>query len=503
MTEHTDTHARRSYRQILKTTLIMGLSSVMVSIMGIFRTKVIAMMLGPSGVGLTGIYVTITDLVRTVAGIGVRESGVRQIAKAAGTGDEALIARTLLAVRRAALVTGLAGLLLLALLSGTISRITFGTGEHSADLAILSVTVLFATVSAGQAALIQGMRKTDDLAKLGVIGAFFGTLFSIPIIYFFGIRGIAYSLIGVAAINIVTSWRYSRKIRLSAVRMSLRDSFTEAKPLLKLGFALMLGSLMIVGTQYLLRVLVVRQEGLDAAGIFQASTTLSAVYVGIILNAMMTDFYPRLSAVTHDHSECSSLINNQVEVGLLLAVPGILAIMTFAPLVITLFYSSKFMLAVDVLRWQITGVLLQVVSWPMGFMLRAKGDGKLFFWTEFCANGAYLLYAQLGMSWLGLPGLGIAFLAMNVTYWVLILVIITRYYDFVPSRATIRLTGTSVLLTAVVSATPFILPRYGHLFLNSLITMGVALFSIKELMVRSSSQNVPAIFLKIKTRFSF
>jgi hypothetical protein len=79
-------------------------------------------------------------------------------------------------------------------------------------------------------------------------------------------------------------------------------------------------------TQYLLRVLIVNSFGLDAAGIYQASTSLCLIYVGIILNAMLTDFYPRLSAAANKNEECVSLVNQQIEVGLLLAAaayPGI------------------------------------------------------------------------------------------------------------------------------------------------------------------------------------
>ncbi len=499
----TENQSRRPFRQILKSTFIMGGSSVIVSLLGMVRTKIIALILGPTGIGLTGIYMTITDLVRTVAGMGVRESGVRQIAGAVGTGDEASISRTLLAVRRAALVTGLAGLLAMALLSGSISRLTFGNLDRAYDLAILSAAVLFAAISAGQAAVIQGMRRINDLAKLGILGALAGTAFSIPIVYFFGERGIAYSLIMVGATNILTSWWYSRKIKVPAVTMTWRESFTQAEPLFRLGFALMLGSLMIVGTQYLLRVLVVRETGLDAAGIFQASTTLSSVYVGVILNAMMTDFYPRLSAAAHDNKECRTLINDQVEAGLLLAIPGILAIMTFAPLVIMLFYSAKFMPAVEVLRWQIAGVLLQVVSWPMGFMLRAKGNGTLFFYTELTANGAYLLFAWLGMAYFGITGIGMAFLAMNVTYVILIFFVVRRYYAFAPSRMNVRLLATFLGATGAVFATPHLLPGQAALVLNIAITAAVALLALRQVLKRSATEKVPALFLKLKARFSF
>ena len=55
---------------------------------GIVRTKVFAVLLGPAGFGLMGLYGSIVDLAQSIAGMGVNSSGVRQIAESVGTGDD-------------------------------------------------------------------------------------------------------------------------------------------------------------------------------------------------------------------------------------------------------------------------------------------------------------------------------------------------------------------------------------------------------------------------------
>ena len=122
--------------------------------------------------------------------------------------------------------------------------------------------------------------------------------------------------------------------------------------------------------------MVIRQMGLDAAGLYQAAFALSSVYVGFVLGAMGADYYPRLTAVSADNKKVNRLVNEQTEVSLLLALPGILGTLTFATWVIHLLYSAQFEPAVDILRWQILGVLGRVVSWPVGFVLLAKGSWK-------------------------------------------------------------------------------------------------------------------------------
>ncbi|MCK9300100.1 MAG: O-antigen translocase, partial [Bacteroidales bacterium] len=55
-----------SYRQIVKSTGIFGGSQLFNMLIGVFRTKVAAALLGPLGVGLIGLYQSIIDMIRSV-----------------------------------------------------------------------------------------------------------------------------------------------------------------------------------------------------------------------------------------------------------------------------------------------------------------------------------------------------------------------------------------------------------------------------------------------------
>ena len=438
----------------------MGGSSVIGILLGVVRTKALALLMGPSGVGLAGLYTSTTSLVIAIFGMGIGESGVRSMAASAETGDAAKVARTASTVRRASLLCGIAGLSFVLVFSPTLSRWTFGNADHAWDLALLSLTVVFGAVSGGQLALIQGMRRIGDLAKINVLGAVWSTVLSIPIIYVLHARGVAAFLLAASAAFALTCWWYARAIDVGKNPIGWRDFMVEARPLARLGLAFMIASLMTMGTTYALRVLVLHHLGISATGIYQAAANLSSVYVAVILNAMFTDFYPRLTAAADDPPQFSALVNHQIEVGALLALPGILATITLAPIVITAFYSSEFLPAVAILRWQVMGVFLQVLSWPMGYMLRAQSNRRLFLWSEATVNVSHLGFAWLGIVWLGLPGVGVAFLAMNVTYWLMIYGIVRRHYGFALSARNVTLIAAAAVGIAAVFLAPVLVPQH-------------------------------------------
>lgn len=442
--------AGSSYGQILKSTALVGGSSGITILLGIVRTKFLAVLLGPSGVGLMGMYNSITEMATNLAGMGVRNSGVRQIAEAAGSGDNLRVARTTKTLRRISLVLGAAGALLLAGLSHPICRLTFQNTNHGLAVAALSITVFFAAVSRGQAALIQGLRRLRDLVKISVLGALWGTLLGIPIIWLGREAGIVPMLVAASAMTALTSWWYARRINVVPVRVTWAESAREVRSLLGLGLALMACGLMNSVVFYLIRLLVSRQVGLEAVGYYTAAYTLSGIYVGFILQAMGTDFYPRLTGVAADNVKCNRLVNEQAEVSLLLAVPGVLFTLTLAPLVIHIFYSGRFDPAAEVLRWQVLGILGRVASWPMGFILLAKGNSKVFFWTEFASSVVHVALLWIGVRLWGVTGAGVAFFGLYIFYCGLMIWVSRRISGFRWSPANLRLAAWLFPSVAVV-----------------------------------------------------
>src|SRR5215475_8977116 len=140
-----------TYGQILKSSVLIGGSSILNIGIGIVRAKAMAVLLGPAGFGLMGLYGSIADLAVSIAGMGVNSSGVRQIAESAGSGDDKRIVRTVTVLRRTAVLLGILGAGLLVIFCRQVSGFTFGTDEQAGGVALLSLVVLLRIVAGGQA----------------------------------------------------------------------------------------------------------------------------------------------------------------------------------------------------------------------------------------------------------------------------------------------------------------------------------------------------------------
>lgn len=451
-------------RQILKATAIMGSSSLVTILAGIVKNKFLAIMLGPSGIGLIGLLINLQNVAGTIAGMGMRGSGIKVIAAANEQNDHAAVVSTYRALCFGAVFFGLIVAIIMFVFRDQVARLALDDSLAGTTVAWIALGVVALTLANSQAAFLNGLRHIGDLAKINIYRAILGLFVFVIAVWKLQEAGIVIAVISLPLIDLTTSSWYARKIKLPHVDFLIKSVLAPAKKLLSLGFALMVAALATTGTQLLVRVIITKNLGLEATGYFQASWSISMMYLGFVLNAMGTDYFPRLSSAIHDQDRSNALINEQVEVALLLVSPLIAAMIFFAPLVINLLYTPDFAETVPVLQWQLLGGIFRVASWPLGFILLAKGKSLLFLCTEFFWNITYLVFLWFGMSIWGLKAAGIAFLGAYFCYFFLVYLLAHRLNGFAWNKVNIRLLlgmGSAVciimLLKEYSGAVPFVL----------------------------------------------
>lgn len=98
-----------SYRQIFKATSLIGGASLISGSVHLVQNKVVAVLLGAEGFALLEIYNSIIALISSIVNFGLGNSGVRQIAEAAGQdgpGGKTSISAVVTAYRHIIWITG-------------------------------------------------------------------------------------------------------------------------------------------------------------------------------------------------------------------------------------------------------------------------------------------------------------------------------------------------------------------------------------------------------------
>ena len=319
-----------------------------------------------------------------------------------------------------------------------------GNASYSGAVGWLSIGVALSVAGASQAALIQGMRRIGDIARLNVFGSAISTALGIGLLWRWGKAGlVAYVLIAPLASFVLGHVYVSRLPKAGTETVFLPELTREWKMLLRLGVAMVGAGLVQQLAQLWIRIDVAKVLGAQSLGQYQAAWTISMQYVSFVLMAMGTDYYPRLTGVIHDHKAARNLVNEQTEIATLLSAPVFIAMMAVVPWVIHLLYAASFTPAIEILRWQVLGDVLKVATWPLGYLILAAGDGKTFFLSE---TAAWLAIAGLITGLVPIMGLqitGIAYLLNYVLYLPLMYWLARRRIGFHWSR--------SVLILSIVT----------------------------------------------------
>lgn len=430
----------------MKATSIFGGVQMFNIIIQLIRSKVVAVLLGPAGMGIMGLLQTTISLVSSATNFGLGTSAVRDISESNTSNNAIGVGKTVAVMRKLVWLTGLVGLVLTIALSPLLSQLTFGNYEYTFAFAALSLTLLFSQLASGQGVVLQGLRQLKWLAKANVYGSVCGLLISLPLYYLYGTAGIVPALILSALALLAVQYAFARKVKIEAVAVTFREALQQGKGMLKLGLMLSLSGLITVAASYLVRIYISRTGGVADVGLYSAGFAIIGTYVGLVFSAMGTDYYPRLAGVSHSNEESKTVINQQAEIAILILAPIIMVFLVFIKWVVVLLYSQQFSPVNDMILYAALGMFFKAASWAVAFLFLAKGASKLFFWNELITNLYLTLFNVLGYKYWGLTGLGISFLVSYILYLIQVYLITRLKYDFAFSKQFIKLFSINLLL---------------------------------------------------------
>ena len=155
----------------------------------------------------------------------------------------------------------------------------------------------------------------------------------------------------------------------------------------------------------------------------------------------------------------------------------------------------------EILRWDLLGIFLRVGSWPLGFILLAKGKGNIFFFTELSSNIVYICIVLVFLHYFGLPGVGMGFFGLYAFCWILIFIVVHRLSGFSFSKANRLLYALFVPLVTVVFLSVYFLSGVWSTTIGGLITLIIGCYCLSKLRKAIGSDKVNEIINGFKSIF--
>ncbi|MCI7070641.1 MAG: oligosaccharide flippase family protein [Bacteroides pyogenes] len=462
---------QESYKQIVKNTGLFGGVEILRILLNVLQTKVIALLLGPAGVGIINMFSIVINMFVSGFGFGLNTSAVKEVAQAKASNDEDTIGRTIISLRRIIGFSAIVGAIVMIVFSHTLSVLTFGNSDYSFQFVILSLSVIFNITSNGQYALIKGMRFLKYLAKCSLLGTSVSLLVSIPFYYWLGKNGIVYVIVITSFSVLCFSWFYSRKIEFKHVSISFKESFIVGKDMLKMGFFLMLSTFLAQLTSFVINAYISNEGAIEDVGFYRAGFLVTSHYVGLIFSAMSADFLPRLTAANKDPQQLSTIVHQQTELAVLIIMPLIAFLFPLVRIFINILYSSEFYCIESYIEWAAIGLIARAYVWTLSYVLLANGESKKFFISEVFYNLTYIILCVLGYNFYSISGLGLAFLIHNFMCFLFNFYLVHKYCNFNYNKKLI----SYIVLTTIISILLFTINHFWAGIGGKIIIVSVAL----------------------------
>lgn len=455
-----------SYSHILKYTgLFGGVQGLSIAIT-LVRNKVVALLLGPVGMGLVSLFNVSINFISQATNLGISFSAVRHLSEIFDEGDERRIAHYVAVVRCWSLLVAFVGMVLMAMLAPWLSDNIFAWGDHTLHFVLLSPAVAMTALTGCETAILKGARQLRPLAAIQLWSILAALVIAVPVYWLFGMAGIVPVLVVTSFTLMVITMRVSLRSYPFTFKGCLnRRLLGEGRDMVRLGVSFVLAGIMGSGAEMVIRSYLNVTGDLDAVGLYNAGYMLVVTYAGMVFSAMETDYFPRISAVNHDNAAINHLANMQVEVSLLVVGPMLASLIVLLPLLLPLLFSVKFLPVVPMAQVAVLSMYLKAFSLPVAYITLAKGHSIAYFVLEAAFDVAMVIFVIFGYQRLGLLGTGVALVVAYLFDWASVCAYAHVRYGYTPSRQ---------VMAAAAIQMPLGVAAYGSTLLGSALASWVA-----------------------------
>lgn len=468
-----------NYGHILKYTGVFGGVQGLNILISLVRNKLVAILLGPSGMGLASLFNTTVQFISQSTNLGVSFSAVRHLSALYNRDDMAALAHHVKVIRGWSLLTALLGMLVCVAIGPFLSSSTFAWGDHTLHFILLAPAIGMLAITGGETAILKAMRRLGALAVIQILSVLAALVITIPVYWWFGESGIVPVIVLMALSTMLLTVRSSYRV----VPLELRGAkgiLGEGMEMVRLGVAFTLAAIVGSASEMIVRSYLNVVGDLDVLGLYNAGYMLTVTYAGMVFSAMEADYFPRLSAVQHDVTMTNETVNRQMEVSLLLLAPMLAALIIFLPVLIPLLFSRQFEAVVGMAQVSALAMYLKVLTLPVAYITLARGRSLAYLFLETSYYVVFILLIVICYEHWGLFGTGIGITVAHVFDYLLIYTFAYKKYGYRCSATVFRYAFVQIplglfafVLTLTTSGLAYWLTGMSVILLSTLFSLRI------------------------------
>lgn len=352
--------------------------------------KVIAVKLGPEGLGVIGQLNSFVLIIMTLSTGAITNGVVKFIAEYNHDFEKQK------KVISAALTITLICTLILSTIVGLGANywsafIFNGQTSFSGVFVVFGFTIIFYSSFTLYTSVLNGFQQYKKFNIISIITSVVGLLFSLVLISYFGITGALYATVTYQSVVFFVIILYNKK----NTWLNIKDLFdfketSIYKSLISFSLMSLVSTICVPYVQILIRKYINEVSGPIEMGYYEGITRISVLYLTVITTTLSVYYLPRLSELKSKNE-----LKSEIWHGYKIIIPSLLVfvivIFILKNVVIQLVFTPSFSAMSGYFLPQLIGDVFKIASWLLAFLMLAKAMTKQFIITEIIFSGS--LYA--------------------------------------------------------------------------------------------------------------
>lgn len=410
-----------------KTSVWMGISTIIKAISSYVLWKIIAVSTGPSGVAILEQFQNFIQISRVSIPAGINEGIIKYGSEFQD--NEALKSSILSNAMYLNCFVFIVAFTILTIFSHKISYFVFQSYDYQNIILLVGACIALFIINNFGLSMLNAEMETTKYIISTISGTLFNFILTAALVNYFGLFG---GLIGLALnqtiICILTVYLIVKSKWFSMTLFLSKIDKVCIKKLILYSFIPLSAALIGPIASVILTKYIVHTFNWTFAGYWQAINRLSQAYLIIIGMIFSFYFIPKFSSLKSSDELKTELIKCHYYLTPLITL-GILLVFIFKIPIIKIMYSSEFLAVIPLFKYQLLGDFSRLCTWILKNILVAKAMVKETIAFELIFTTSHILLTMLFVHYNGLIGCAIAYAVNYFLFWITMIIFSIHYLN--------------------------------------------------------------------------
>ena len=409
---------------LIKVSFLNGIATLIRMLTGFISIKVVASIIGPTGIALLGQLNNFATILLTIANGGITAGVTKYVSEnnEAPEKQEAFLS----AGFRITLVLSIVLSIFLFVSSGYLSVSILHNPDFRLVFWFFGATILIQALCTYLVSVVNGFKEYRIYVWINIGGSVIGLLFSILLAVNFGIMGALIAAVTFQAAHfLLILYLLHKRPWFSLKHFTQRFDKKSALQLGQYTLMALASAITIPAGQLIVRNMIAGQYGLANAGLWEGVNRISNMYLTVITVSLGVYYLPRLAEL-----KTKTAIRSEVFKVYKLIIPFLLlsatGIYLFRELIIHILFTQEFSGMKDLFFYQLIGDILKTTGWVLGYLLIAKAMTRIYITMELVNFALLFLFSYLLVPVYGAKGATIAYAGIYAVYLIVLLFVFRK-----------------------------------------------------------------------------